>query len=86
VSDDAPEPAIPDLTAVEADLNAVDRALQRLDEGVYGRCAVCGESIAGDRLELDPLAERCDVHAAHGEAQAEQNDQTAWASGGVASN
>jgi len=37
----------------------VAAALQRLREGVYGRCLMCGEPIDRARLELEPSALRC---------------------------
>jgi DnaK suppressor protein len=37
----------------------VDRALGKLDEGTYGSCDVCGETIAPARLEAMPWAVRC---------------------------
>jgi len=38
-------------------LAAIDRALQRLDQGTYGRSVVSGEPIPDARLEADPAAE-----------------------------
>jgi len=35
------------------------RALQKLDEGSYGICDVCGEPIPAGRLEARPWAVRC---------------------------
>ena len=40
-------------------LELVDEALARLDDGTYGRCIRCGEQIAPDRLEALPWAARC---------------------------
>jgi DnaK suppressor protein len=37
----------------------VDAALQRLDEGSYGKCARCGKEIAMERLEALPYATYC---------------------------
>ncbi len=34
-------------------------ALQRLDEGTYGRCVDCGKEIPPVRLEVRPEAARC---------------------------
>jgi DnaK suppressor protein len=34
-------------------------ALQRLDEGTYGRCVDCGQEIPPARLEVRPEAARC---------------------------
>ena len=38
-------------------LDAIDRALQRLDDGTYGRSVRSGEPIPDERLEADPAAE-----------------------------
>jgi DnaK suppressor protein len=40
-------------------LGEVSRALDKLDEGSYGRCDACGRTIAADRLEAIPWATRC---------------------------
>jgi DnaK suppressor protein len=37
----------------------VKRALERVDEGTYGRCVRCGKDIAVDRLRAMPAAELC---------------------------
>ena len=41
----------------------LDAALQRLDEGEYGYCVNCGEEIEADRLALDPATPFCIAHA-----------------------
>ena len=38
-------------------LDAIDRALHRLDAGTYGRSVRSGEPIPDERLEADPAAE-----------------------------
>jgi RNA polymerase-binding transcription factor len=38
-------------------LAALDRALQRLDDGTYGRSVRSGQPIPPERLEADPAAE-----------------------------
>jgi len=38
-------------------LDAIERALRRLDEGTYGRSIRSGEPIPDERLEADPAAE-----------------------------
>ena len=38
-------------------LDAIDRALRRLDEGTYGRSVRSGRPIPDARLEADPAAE-----------------------------
>ncbi|WUH89431.1 TraR/DksA C4-type zinc finger protein [Streptomyces sp. NBC_00433] len=40
-------------------LAALDLALERLEEGGYGRCEVCGEPIPPERLEVLPAAATC---------------------------
>lgn len=37
----------------------IDAALRRVDEGTYGRCVECEESIAFERLRALPFALRC---------------------------
>jgi len=50
------------LDQVAAELAEVDRALERLDEGTYGRCDACGEPIADERLAAQPAARLCVEH------------------------
>ena len=38
-------------------------ALERIDNGTYGVCEVCGQPIPGARLEVRPDATRCVQHA-----------------------
>ena len=45
--------------AGQAEIGAIDRALARIASGDYGRCVVCGESIAAARLVAVPAAEAC---------------------------
>ncbi|MFE5488802.1 TraR/DksA family transcriptional regulator [Streptomyces virginiae] len=40
-------------------LEEVDRALERLEHGRYGRCEGCGGTIAPERLEIRPAATTC---------------------------
>ena len=47
------------LEGARRDLDAVERAAQRLAEGTYGRCLRCGEPIPAERLEALPAAETC---------------------------
>lgn len=44
-------------------LDAVDKALSKLDNGSYGRCEVCNQPIAEARLEAMPAATTCIQHA-----------------------
>jgi DnaK suppressor protein len=48
------------LLAMLAD---VRRARQRVVEGTYGVCEVCGEPIPEGRLEARPWANRCIAHS-----------------------
>jgi RNA polymerase-binding transcription factor DksA len=56
------------LEQVEAELADVDRALRRLDDGTYGTCEACGQSIGDDRLEAMPAARFCVAHQSEAEA------------------
>lgn len=40
-------------------LFALDDALRRIDEGVYGKCDSCGELISKGRIKVLPQAECC---------------------------
>jgi RNA polymerase-binding protein DksA len=40
-------------------LTALDAAVDRLADGSYGRCTVCGADIGAARLEARPAADRC---------------------------
>jgi RNA polymerase-binding transcription factor DksA len=44
-------------------LAAVDRALDRIDDGTYGTCEVCGADISEERLDALPMTARCREHA-----------------------
>ena len=51
------------VMALEADaieeLAQIDRALQRIEQGGYQECSVCGEQISEQRLQAIPYADRC---------------------------
>ena len=51
------------LSSLAAEMDAVDAALIRLDNGAFDRCEVCGSEIGHDRLVADPLLTRCPAHA-----------------------
>lgn len=40
-------------------LNEIDEALDRINEGTFGKCALCGKEIGTERLEVLPYAEVC---------------------------
>jgi RNA polymerase-binding transcription factor DksA len=73
--DEAAEEAIlnVDLTArdtVEERIVLVERALERVEAGTFGRCVTCGRPIGRERLELVPEASECakDARAQSGRA------------------
>jgi RNA polymerase-binding transcription factor DksA len=45
------------------DLDDIEKALERMDEGTYGQCEVCNSQISADRLEVMPATRRCIEHA-----------------------
>jgi DnaK suppressor protein len=50
-------------TNLQEQLDDVEHALQRLDEGTYGTCETCGQVIADARLEAMPATRFCIEHA-----------------------
>ncbi len=40
-------------------LNLIDEALERIEEGSYGRCVRCGEVLPEKRLDAVPWARHC---------------------------
>jgi DnaK suppressor protein len=55
--------AVPAHDKLQLMLGEVERAEQKLAEGTYGRCDVCGREIGEARLEARPWATRCLDHA-----------------------
>ena len=51
------------LQSLRAELDAVDRARERLRSGAFGRCRQCGEAIDVERLRAIPTAEWCVQHS-----------------------
>lgn len=51
-----------ELDRAEAELAAVERSLERLDDGTYATCEVCGGPIDDDRLVADATTRRCAEH------------------------
>lgn len=45
--------------SMQAKLAEITRAQQKVDDGTYGRCDVCGSAIGDERLEHLPSATRC---------------------------
>ena len=60
------------LEQIEAELDDVEHALRRLDDGTYGVCEACGKEIGDDRLEAMPEARFC----VNDQALAEQEAKT----------
>lgn len=50
------------VSAIEATLNDVDRALERLRAGNYRRCQVCESPIDEAQLVANPLLANCPAH------------------------
>ena len=50
------------VSAIEATLNDVDRALERLRSGTYRTCQVCSAPIEESELIARPLFANCPAH------------------------
>jgi RNA polymerase-binding transcription factor DksA len=50
------------LESAQASLRDVERALERVESGIYGLCPECGGRIDDERLEAKPEAEYCVEH------------------------
>jgi RNA polymerase-binding transcription factor DksA len=50
------------VAQIEATLNDVDRALERLRAGTYRSCQVCGSAIEDVDLEANPVVANCSTH------------------------
>ena len=48
------------------EIQRIDAALKRLDEGEYGYCTACGDEISAKRLDSDPAAPLCIACAGKG--------------------
>lgn len=51
----------------QIELQRIEAALRRLEEGEYGYCLTCGDEITTKRLEIDPTASICIDCARQGE-------------------
>lgn len=56
------------------EIEEVDRAVERLEDGSYGRCEACGEAIGDERLEARPAARTCAEHARDAEEGRDHGD------------
>ena len=59
------------LQQIESQLDDVDRALTRLEDGTYGKCEVCGTPISDHRLEVVPATRLCREHEVEAEGPAQ---------------
>jgi len=50
------------LDQLEARLNEINIALQKIEAGAYGKCEISDEPIEEDRLEANPAARTCKKH------------------------
>lgn len=50
------------LNDLEVRSQNVQRALKKIEAGIFGVCEVCGEEIEEDRLEVAPSARTCKKH------------------------
>ncbi len=55
-------------------MHEVDAALERLDEGTYGLCKACHETIEMERLAADPLVQYCLDHLTPSQKSALEED------------
>jgi RNA polymerase-binding transcription factor DksA len=51
------------LEQLEAEIDDLDTALRKVDEGTYGSCEICGREIGAERLEAMPGTRTCIDHA-----------------------
>lgn len=51
---------------LQSQLALVERALERLEDGTYGTCSVCGGQIGAERLEAMSATDRCIEHVGVG--------------------
>jgi DnaK suppressor protein len=47
------------LSDLRQDLDDVEAAMRRLEEGTYGQCEVCARPLAAELLQTQPAARRC---------------------------
>jgi phosphoserine phosphatase RsbU/P len=59
---------------VTALLDEIDAALRRIDDGSYGLCEVCHDTIEADRLAQDPLVRFCLDHLNEEQRRAHEQD------------
>lgn len=70
--------------SVQAELEEVDAALRRVEDGTYGRCEACGRPIGDERLEALPAARLCLEDEQRAELEATRGTGSAAGDGDVA--
>lgn len=50
------------LESFENEMDEVQAALDRLEDGTYGKCEICGRPIGDERLEAVPATRYCIEH------------------------
>lgn len=50
------------LSTLETRFNNLRKALQKIEDGTFGVCEICGEKIEADRLDVHPSARTCKAH------------------------
>ena len=50
------------LKQLESRLSEVNKALEKIEENIYGKCEISGELIEEDRLNANPAARTCKKH------------------------
>jgi sigma-B regulation protein RsbU (phosphoserine phosphatase) len=63
-----------DPARLEALLNEIDSALERMDAGTYGVCEICRDSIEPGYLSIDPLVRICLSHLSPDQQKAMERD------------
>lgn len=64
----------PPPAALDSLVAEFDAALERIQNGSYGRCETCHDPIEQDRLQADPLVRFCLDHMDAGELRAHERD------------
>ena len=52
------------IESMQAELEDIDAALQRVEAGTYGNCEICKRDIGDDRLDAVPATRFCVEHQA----------------------
>ncbi|MFA5228343.1 MAG: TraR/DksA C4-type zinc finger protein [Candidatus Paceibacterota bacterium] len=55
------ENLLPVEKALEEKIRDINVALEKIDNGEYGKCSFCGKTISEERLNVLPEAKTCDI-------------------------